>query len=279
MGRELIAAFDRSDADDDVRAVIVTGAGRGFCAGADLGARRRDVRLPHARAPRARRAARQRRPVHAARVRLHQARDRRDQRARGGSGRDHDAADGRAARLRGGAHGLRVHAPRHRPRGLLQLVPAARRRDQPGDGMGGHRARVQRAGGARARPRAQRAPARRAARRRARARARDRREHRARVGRARSPADVADARRRAPDARAPRRLARHVRARSVRRRRRGRHLVPREAPRALPRPRQRRAARRSCRGGASRASSRRALAARSAKPRSAEGAHQKLGSF
>jgi enoyl-CoA hydratase/carnithine racemase len=37
MARELIEAFDRSDADDDVRAVIVTGAGRGFCAGADLG--------------------------------------------------------------------------------------------------------------------------------------------------------------------------------------------------------------------------------------------------
>ena len=36
MQRELIEAFDRSDADDDVRAVIVTGAGRGFCAGADL---------------------------------------------------------------------------------------------------------------------------------------------------------------------------------------------------------------------------------------------------
>ncbi|HEX3316731.1 MAG TPA: crotonase/enoyl-CoA hydratase family protein [Solirubrobacteraceae bacterium] len=37
MGQELIAAFDASDADDDVHAVIVTGAGRGFCAGADLG--------------------------------------------------------------------------------------------------------------------------------------------------------------------------------------------------------------------------------------------------
>ena len=36
MGEELVAAFDRTDADDDVRAVIVTGAGRAFCAGADL---------------------------------------------------------------------------------------------------------------------------------------------------------------------------------------------------------------------------------------------------
>jgi enoyl-CoA hydratase/carnithine racemase len=34
---ELVAAFDRADADDAVRAVIVTGAGRAFCAGADLG--------------------------------------------------------------------------------------------------------------------------------------------------------------------------------------------------------------------------------------------------
>jgi enoyl-CoA hydratase/carnithine racemase len=38
MLREMIDAFDRVDADDDVRAVIVTGAGRGFCAGADLSA-------------------------------------------------------------------------------------------------------------------------------------------------------------------------------------------------------------------------------------------------
>ena len=36
MMHELIDAFDTVDADDDVRAVIVTGSGRGFCAGADL---------------------------------------------------------------------------------------------------------------------------------------------------------------------------------------------------------------------------------------------------
>jgi len=36
MGQELMAAFDAADADDAVRAIIVTGAGRGFCAGADL---------------------------------------------------------------------------------------------------------------------------------------------------------------------------------------------------------------------------------------------------
>ena len=37
MRDEMIAAFDQADADDDIRCVIVTGSGRGFCAGADLG--------------------------------------------------------------------------------------------------------------------------------------------------------------------------------------------------------------------------------------------------
>jgi len=36
MMHELISAFDVTDADDDVKSVIVTGAGRAFCAGADL---------------------------------------------------------------------------------------------------------------------------------------------------------------------------------------------------------------------------------------------------
>jgi enoyl-CoA hydratase/carnithine racemase len=37
MQDELIAAFDQADADDEVRAIVVTGEGRAFCAGADLG--------------------------------------------------------------------------------------------------------------------------------------------------------------------------------------------------------------------------------------------------
>jgi enoyl-CoA hydratase/carnithine racemase len=40
MAGELVAAFDRADADDAVRVVLLTGAGRGFCAGADLAAGR-----------------------------------------------------------------------------------------------------------------------------------------------------------------------------------------------------------------------------------------------
>lgn len=36
MGAEITHAFGRADRDDEVRAVIVTGAGRAFCAGADV---------------------------------------------------------------------------------------------------------------------------------------------------------------------------------------------------------------------------------------------------
>ena len=38
MMQDMIAAFDETDRDDAVRAVIVTGSGRAFCAGADLSA-------------------------------------------------------------------------------------------------------------------------------------------------------------------------------------------------------------------------------------------------
>lgn len=48
MRRELLAAFDRTDADDAVRAVVVTGAGRAFCAGADVSGGA-DTFDPHAR--------------------------------------------------------------------------------------------------------------------------------------------------------------------------------------------------------------------------------------
>ena len=36
MGAEINDAFDRADVDDNVRAIIVTGSGRAFCAGADV---------------------------------------------------------------------------------------------------------------------------------------------------------------------------------------------------------------------------------------------------
>jgi enoyl-CoA hydratase/carnithine racemase len=36
MGHELVDAYDRADADDDVRAIVLTGRGRAFCAGMDL---------------------------------------------------------------------------------------------------------------------------------------------------------------------------------------------------------------------------------------------------
>ena len=38
MMHELIDAFDRANKDDGIRAIVVTGAGRAFCAGADLSA-------------------------------------------------------------------------------------------------------------------------------------------------------------------------------------------------------------------------------------------------
>ena len=38
MQDDLIDAIDRANKDDDIKAIIITGSGRGFCAGADLSA-------------------------------------------------------------------------------------------------------------------------------------------------------------------------------------------------------------------------------------------------
>ena len=51
MEREFIAAINRSAADPEVGVVVVTGAGRGFCAGADIGGWNQDIATRDQRAP------------------------------------------------------------------------------------------------------------------------------------------------------------------------------------------------------------------------------------
>src|SRR5260370_15442560 len=51
MMNEMIDAFDKADADDNVRPIIVTGAGRAFRACADLSAGPRALRTAHAAPP------------------------------------------------------------------------------------------------------------------------------------------------------------------------------------------------------------------------------------
>ena len=148
MFGELMQAFDQADADDEVRAVIVTGAGRAFCAGADLEWCRFAAR---ARVP-TRSAGPGGRLTRASSSR--QARDRRYQRPAVGIG----ATMTLPMDVRLAADDARIGFVFAR-RGIVPeacsswFLPAGGR-DQPGDGVGGHRPGVRGRGGAarRARP-------------------------------------------------------------------------------------------------------------------------------
>ena len=156
MQPEMIDAFDAADKDDNVRAIIVTGAGRGFCAGADLsaGATLRPRRAARAgEAARQRRSrlqrspgARRRRPGDAADLQMPQAGHRGGEWPRRRHRRHHAACDGHPHCVRSRALRLRVLSARHRAGGRLELVPAAYRRHLAGARMVLFRPRVSGAG-------------------------------------------------------------------------------------------------------------------------------------
>ena len=144
MMNEMIDAFDRIDADDDVRVVIVTGAGRGVLR------RRRPVGGGEHVQPR-----RQRRAVATSGVprdggglvtlRIFDCKKPVIGAINGAGGRRRrhdDAADGHPPGQRRRQVRVRVRPPRHRARGVLVVVPAAPRRDQPGRGVVLHRSGV-----------------------------------------------------------------------------------------------------------------------------------------
>ena len=242
MGHELIEAFDQADADDEVRVVIVTGEGRGFCAGADLGGgggtfdwrdRQTEDEIPRDRGGR----------VSLRIFESDQAGDRSDQRSRGRRRHHDDAADGHPPRGRGrprSASSSRAAGSCRRPlragscrassgsaRRWSGWRPAAcsRRRRRWRDGSS-----------AACTPTWTCSPA-------ARALAREISESAPGLGRAGTAHALDDAGRRTSDGRAPRRLEGDVLARPVRRCARGRHVIPREARLGVHRPRQRGAAR------------------------------------
>ena len=125
MGAEIADAFERADADDAVRAVIVTGAGRGFCAGADVsgGAKSFDTSGSHGAGVFASSGSRSGRFVEA----IFNCRKPSIAAINGAGGRrrhHHDAADGHSHRGQGRKNRLHLCPPRPRPGSGQRLVPA-----------------------------------------------------------------------------------------------------------------------------------------------------------
>ena len=155
MMTEMIDAFDKVDADDNVRAVIVTGAGRAFCAGADLSA-----------GPRTFDSTREDRADRRAAIRPDGTVDWSNEAVRDGGGRltlrifeckkpviaavngaavgvgvTMQLGDGCAARVGERALRLRVRAARNCAGGVLELVSAESRGHLAGAGVDLHRPR------------------------------------------------------------------------------------------------------------------------------------------
>jgi hypothetical protein len=143
MMLDLIDAIDHADDDDDVRAIIVTGEGRGFCAGMNLsgGIGTFDyLKLAHrARTP-------------GSPIGPDGEIDWRHDAIRDAAGsrrwRDHPARHGHPHRIQYSTLRLCIQPARHSTRGLLELVPAAHRGYQPGAGMVAVGAGLQCTGGA-----------------------------------------------------------------------------------------------------------------------------------
>ena len=146
MARELQEFFLTDARDDAVRAVVVTGAGRAFCAGMDLAAEGNVFGLDETMRPTpeelradldgVRRDPRHRRQGDPGDPRAAQAGHRGHQRSRGRHRRHDDPRHGPAARLDHGPDRLRLRPARHRPRGRVVLVPAADRRHPAGARVG-----------------------------------------------------------------------------------------------------------------------------------------------
>ena len=183
MQRDLCAAFDAVDADPAARAVVVTGSGRAFCAGADLSSGERTFAGGQAFRSR---PGRHRHPAH---LRLHQAGDRGGERPRDRVGASMTLAMDARFASPDATFGFVFTAARHRPGSVLLVVPAAPRRDPDrarlvavgAAGLGRRRAGV--------RPRA--AACRRRRDRGDAVRPESRRRHRAGIGRAHPPARLA----------------------------------------------------------------------------------------